>query len=208
VILLVDNYDSFTWNLVQLFASLGARVEVRRHDALDVAAARALAPDAVILGPGPGRPSEAGICPALVRELPAEVPILGICLGFQVLVAEHGGKIARDPRPVHGRASAVHHTGAGPFAALPDPFDAGRYHSLRASEADLPAELELVAWTAADRVPMAVRHRHRPRWGLQFHPDSILTPAGPALARAFLREWGLAGCHTAASAPPAHGSER
>ncbi len=186
MIALVDNDDSFTWNLVHLFEGQGAPVRVLRARDASTAAVLAVGPRAVILGPGPGRPAEARACRALLRELPAELPVLGVCLGFQVLVVEAGGRVARDPRPVHGRATPVHHTGVGPFAGLPDPFEAGRYHSLRAAE--LPAVLERVAWTE-DGVPMAVRHTSLPRWGVQFHPDSILTPSGPDLARGLLREW-------------------
>lgn len=199
MIVLVDNEDSFTWNLVHLFAGVGAEVRVVRASSADTASVLAAEPRAVILGPGPGRPTEARACRRLLRELPPELPILGVCLGFQVLVVETGGRVARDPRPVHGRATPVHHDGRGPFAGLPDPFDAGRYHSLYAAE--LPAVLERVAWTP-EELPMAARHVKLPRWGVQFHPDSILTPTGPRLARAFLDEWGLAPANLRPPAAP------
>jgi anthranilate synthase component 2 len=185
VILLLDNHDSFTWNLVQTFQALGAEVLVRRNDALTAVEALALGAGAVVLSPGPGRPEHAGIQPELIARLPARVPLLGVCLGHQGLVLALGGTIERDPEPVHGRASAVHHDGSRLFAGLPDPFAAGRYHSLCARRADLPRELAVTAWTADGRI-MAVEHRALPRFGVQFHPESILTDEGGRLVANFL----------------------
>lgn len=185
MILLIDNYDSFTWNLYQTMAALGVDVSVHRNDAIDVAAAIAMEPDAVVLSPGPGRPSSSGICPALLRELPEQTPLLGVCLGHQALVEHYGGDLEVDPVPTHGKASLVHHDGDDLFATVPNPFPAGRYHSLRAVRNELPSELQLTAWTA-EGVVMAVRHRTLPRYGLQFHPESILTPQGSRIVARFL----------------------
>ena len=184
MILLIDNYDSFTWNLVQAMAALGADVRVARNDALSPAEALALAPRAVVLSPGPGRPAEAGICLELLAALPRELPLLGVCLGHQALVEHCGGRIERDPSPTHGRATAVLHGGGLLYRDLEDPFQAGRYHSLCALT-PLPADLELEAWTAGGLV-MGVRHRELPRFGVQFHPESILTPGGERLLARFL----------------------
>ncbi|MBL8863581.1 MAG: aminodeoxychorismate/anthranilate synthase component II [Planctomycetes bacterium] len=185
MILLVDNYDSFTWNLVQAFIALGAEVRVARNDALSVDQALALRPAAVVLSPGPGRPSAAGIQPALLRSLPDELPLLGVCLGHQGLVEACGGVLERDPRPVHGQSSRVTHDGSALFAGVPSPFEAARYHSLRARRAGLPSVLRLTAWTDEGLV-MAVEHERLPRFGLQFHPESILTPQGPRILANFL----------------------
>jgi anthranilate synthase component 2 len=195
VILLVDNYDSFTWNVYQALAALGAEVDVRRNDALDVGAALALRPSAVVISPGPGRPEDAGISLELIARLPASTPLFGVCLGHQALVLHYGGELEVDPVPTHGKASLVHHdegneahdarAGGSLFAGLPNPFPAGRYHSLRAARESLPAELELTAWTE-DGLVMAVRHRSLPRYGVQFHPESILTPQGSRILARFL----------------------
>ncbi len=184
MILLIDNYDSFTWNLVQAFAGFGAEVEVRRNDALRPRDALALGARGLVLSPGPGTPRDAGICAALLREAPAALPILGVCLGHQALVESCGGALELDPAPVHGRASAVSHDGSGLLAGLPDPFEAGRYHSLRAASATLPDVLRVNAWTEGprgERIVLGVRHRRRPRHGVQFHPESILSPLGPRI---------------------------
>ncbi|HUR27279.1 MAG TPA: aminodeoxychorismate/anthranilate synthase component II [Planctomycetota bacterium] len=194
MILLVDNYDSFTFNLVQAFASLGAAVRVERNDALDVPALLALGASAVVLSPGPGTARNAGVCPELLRRLPDDLPLLGVCLGHQALVERYGGTVEVDPVPVHGKASRVHHDGGILYRELPDPFLAGRYHSLRATR-ELPSALELTAWTE-DGLVMGVRHRELPRHGVQFHPESILTPQGERLLAAFLE---LAGEGTAAT---------
>ena len=185
MILLLDNYDSFTFNLYQAIAVLGAEVEVHRNDALTVDQVLARAPTAIVLSPGPGKPSDAGIQPELLRRLPDSMPLLGVCLGHQGLVERCGGVLERDPAPTHGKASLVHHDGDALFRGLPNPFPAGRYHSLRAKRDALPPELRLTAWTAEGLV-MAVRHTTLPRFGVQFHPESILTPQGSKLVANFL----------------------
>lgn len=185
MILLVDNYDSFTFNLFQAVAALGPEVRVVRNDAAPVDELLASEPSAVILSPGPGRPGEAGCVPDLLAALPPSMPLLGVCLGHQALVEHCGGVLRVDAAPVHGKRSAVHHDGRGLFTDLPNPLQVGRYHSLVADRAELPEELELSAWTEGGRV-MAVRHRTRPWVGLQFHPESILSPQGSRLLAAFL----------------------
>ena len=185
MILLIDNYDSFTWNLFQAMAALGVEVRVHRNDALSVDQALELAPAGVVLSPGPGRPADSGICPELISRLGERTPLLGVCLGHQALVEHCGGELELDPVPTHGKASLVHHDGRQLFADLPNPFQAGRYHSLRARRGTLPAELELTAWTE-DGLVMGVRHTALPRFGVQFHPESILTPQGERLVARFL----------------------
>ncbi len=185
MILLVDNYDSFTYNLYQMVATLGAQVEVVRNDALTVDQILALAPTAVLLSPGPGHPRDAGISPELLARLPEDVPLLGVCLGHQGLVMHYGGELEIDPTPTHGKASLVHHDGGEIFRSLPSPFPAGRYHSLRAVRDRLPKELRLTAWTEGGLV-MGVQHVSAPRFGVQFHPESILTPQGERILANFL----------------------
>jgi anthranilate synthase component II len=184
VILVVDHYDSFTYNLVQLIESLGRDVEVVKSDAEPAEALVDRRPDAVVLSPGPGRPEEAGVFLDLLRILPAETPVLGVCLGHQAMGLSAGASVER-AEPVHGKASLVHHTGAGILAGLPNPFEAGRYHSLVIPRDRVPDELELTAWSDDDLV-MATQHRSLPRFGVQFHPESILTPEGPTIIRNFL----------------------
>jgi anthranilate synthase component 2 len=183
VILVVDNYDSFTYNLAHLFGELGAEVAVRRNDELDADEAERLAPSHLVISPGPGRPSAAGNTPAIVARLAGRVPTLGVCLGHQAIVEAFGGEVGPARTLVHGKAAPVDHDGRGLFAGLPRPFAAGRYHSLAATR--IPAELEISA-TAPDAEVMAVRHRTRPIDGVQFHPESVLTPLGSTLARTFL----------------------
>jgi anthranilate synthase component II len=183
MILLVDNYDSFTYNLAHLFGELGAEVTVRRNDAIDVEEAERLGPTHLVLSPGPGRPGDAGVTVELVRRLGPRVPTLGVCLGHQAIVEAFGGEIGAARRLVHGKASPVRHDGRGIFTGLPEEFDAGRYHSLAATW--VPAELEVSATCADDEV-MAVRHCELPVDGVQFHPESVLTPVGRDLARNFL----------------------
>lgn len=185
MILIVDNYDSFTFNLVQLVAASGAAHEVVRNDAATVDELLARAPDGILISPGPGRPEEAGVCLPLLARRPA-LPIFGVCLGHQALGAAFGGVVARAPRPRHGKTSLVRHTGTGLFEGVPDPFEATRYHSLVVEERSLPAELEPVAWSVDDDLVMAMRHRELPWWGVQFHPESVLTVAGPRLVANFL----------------------
>ena len=185
MILVVDHYDSFTYNLVQLVESLGERTEVVKSDAEPAAALVERKPDAVILSPGPGRPEDAGCFTDLLEILPGATPVLGVCLGHQALGIASGGVVER-ATPVHGKASLVHHEGAGILAGVPNPFEAGRYHSLVVTREHLPAELELTAWSD-DGLVMATQHRELPRFGVQFHPESILTPDGPTIVRNFLR---------------------
>jgi anthranilate synthase component 2 len=184
VILVVDHYDSFTYNLVQLIESLGERTEVVKSDAESAEALVAMGPAAVILSPGPGRPEDAGCFPELLAILPPQTPVLGVCLGHQALGIAAGGVVER-AAPVHGKASLVYHEGAGILAGVPDPFEAGRYHSLVVRRDGLPSELELTAWSE-DGLVMAAQHRTLPRFGVQFHPESILTPDGPTIVRNFL----------------------
>jgi anthranilate synthase component 2 len=184
VILVVDNYDSFTYNLVQLLAAAGAEVRVLRNDALSAEQMLALSPAGIVLSPGPGRPEGAGVSVELLRRRPA-VPVLGVCLGHQALAVAFGATVERAPRLMHGKTSAVRHLGRGPFAGLPDPFEATRYHSLAVREETLPAELLPIAWSE-DGILMGLAHRELPYWGVQFHPESILTGAGPALLAHFL----------------------
>jgi anthranilate synthase component II len=183
VILLVDNYDSFTYNLAHLFEELGAEVTVIRNDAIDADRAERLAPSHLIISPGPGRPEDAGASVEIVRRLAPNVPTLGVCLGHQAIVQAYGGEIGQAHRLLHGKASAVTHDGRGVFEGLPDPLAGGRYHSLAATT--VPEELEICA-TAEDGEVMAVRHRELPVVGIQFHPESVLTPDGPTLGRNFL----------------------
>jgi anthranilate synthase component II len=183
MILLIDNYDSFTYNLAHLFGALGCEVKVVRNDAIDPDAAADLAPSQLVISPGPGRPGDAGATIEIVRRLAPRVPTLGVCLGHQAIVEAFGGEIGRAKRLVHGKASPVRHDGRGIFAGLPEEFEAGRYHSLAASS--IPGELEVSATCPEDEV-LAVRHRELPIDGLQFHPESVLTPLGPALAKNFL----------------------
>ena len=181
--LLIDNYDSFTYNLAHLFQELGAEVTVIRNDKTDADAAEQLAPSHLVISPGPGRPEQAGATLEIVKRLGPSVPTLGVCLGHQAIVEAFGGEVGQAKRLVHGKASSIAHDGQGLFSGLPDPLEAGRYHSLVATE--VPKALEVCA-TTEDGEVMAVRHRELPVDGLQFHPESVLTPAGPALARNFL----------------------
>jgi anthranilate synthase/aminodeoxychorismate synthase-like glutamine amidotransferase len=185
VILLIDNYDSFTYNLAHLFGALGAEVNVRRNDEIDPAGAEGLAPSHLVVSPGPGRPAAAGATVEIVRRLAPTVPTLGVCLGHQAIVEAFGGEIGQARRLVHGKASAIDHDGRGLFEGLPEAFEAGRYHSLAATA--VPDCLEVSA-TCTEGEVMAVRHRELRVDGVQFHPESVLTQAGPALARNFLEQ--------------------
>jgi anthranilate synthase component 2 len=184
MILMIDNYDSFTYNLVQVLAGAGAEVEVVRNDAESVKALLARGPEGIVLSPGPGRPEDAGVCLELLRERP-QVPLLGVCLGHQALGVAFGARVDRAPRLMHGKTSPVRHEDLGIFAGLPNPFEATRYHSLEVKEGTLPAELEPLAW-ADDGTLMGMRHRELPYWGVQFHPESVLTGAGAHLLGNFL----------------------
>jgi anthranilate synthase/aminodeoxychorismate synthase-like glutamine amidotransferase len=184
MILVVDHYDSFTYNLVQLVESLGHRTEVVKSNERPASELVAREPDGVILSPGPGHPRDAGCFTELLETLPATTPVLGVCLGHQALGLQAGGTVDR-VTPVHGKASLIFHEGHGILEGLSVPFEAGRYHSLIVERADLPDELELIAWTE-DGLVMGTRHRHLPRFGVQFHPESILTPEGPRIVENFL----------------------
>ncbi len=191
-ILLIDNYDSFTYNLVQGFMSLGADVRVFRNDAIDVAAARALEPSHLVISPGPGRPEGAGVSMAMIREFCESIPVLGVCLGHQSIAAVFGASIIAARRLMHGKTSLIKHDGAGVFAGLPNPLEIGRYHSLAVDESSLPAELVVTARTESGEI-MGLRHQSLALEGVQFHPESVLTPDGPELMANFLREGRSAG---------------
>jgi anthranilate synthase component 2 len=186
VILLIDNYDSFTWNLVHYLGELGAEVAVVRNDVLDVQAAMARRPAGIVLSPGPCDPDRAGIClPLTLAAAEAGVPLLGVCLGHQTIGQAFGGKVVRAGQIVHGKTDLIHHAGAGVFAGLPSPIRATRYHSLVVDRATLPAVLEVTAWTD-DGTIMGLRHTERPIEGVQFHPESIASEHGHAMLGAFL----------------------
>jgi anthranilate synthase component 2 len=183
VILVIDNYDSFTFNLVQLLCTLGAEVKVVRNDEIDAAGVAASGASRVVVSPGPCSPAQAGVSVEAIRT--ARVPVLGVCLGHQSIGAAFGAKVVRAPEPVHGKTAPIRHRGQGLFEGMPQDFQAGRYHSLVVEEGTLPAELEATAWSR-DGLIMALRHRERPVVGVQFHPESVLTPEGPSLVRNFL----------------------
>ncbi len=184
-LLLIDNYDSFTYNLVQAFLMLGANVNVYRNDCITVEQAQALEPTHLCVSPGPGTPAEAGVSVAMIKAFAGKLPILGVCLGHQALVEACAGQVVRAGRLMHGKASQVLHDRRGLFEELPSPLDAGRYHSLIAERQSLPAELEVTAWTAEGEI-MGVRHRSLQMEGVQFHPESVLTPLGPQMLANFL----------------------
>ncbi len=184
--LLIDNYDSFTYNLVQAFRAAGAEVIVHRNDMITVDDAKRLAPTHLVISPGPGRPEDAGLSLAMIDAFAEDVPILGVCLGHQCLVAHFGGEIVRAERLMHGKTSNVSHDGKTIFADMPEPFEAGRYHSLCAEQASLPDALEISCRTDRGEI-MGVRHRELPIEGVQFHPESVLTPDGETLMKNFMR---------------------
>ncbi|MFZ5669763.1 MAG: anthranilate synthase component II [Pseudomonadota bacterium] len=185
MILVIDNYDSFTYNLVHYLNELGAETVVYRNDALTVQEALGLKPEAVLLSPGPCAPDQAGICLPLLRGAPEDLAILGVCLGHQAIGQAYGGEVARAMSIMHGKTSRIHHEGKGVFAGLPDPFTGARYHSLSVPRASLPAELEVTAWTDDGEI-MGFQHRSRPVHGVQFHPESIATEGGHRLLANFL----------------------
>jgi len=185
-LLLIDNYDSFTYNLVQAFMVLGAEVLVRRNDEITVEQAFGLEPTHLCISPGPGTPQGAGVSMRMIEAFAGRVPVFGVCLGHQSLVEVFGGKVVRAGRLMHGKTSLVHHDGRGVFTGMPNPFQAGRYHSLIAQRDTIPPSLEVTAWTPEGEI-MGVRHRELMVEGVQFHPESILTPDGPALMGNFLR---------------------
>ena len=190
MLLMLDNYDSFTFNLVQYLQELGAEVRVERNDALTVDEIAALAPARIVISPGPCTPNEAGVSMAVIERLGATTPILGVCLGHQALGQVYGGDVVRAGRIMHGKTSPIRHRGKGVFAGLPDRFEATRYHSLVVDKATLPECLEITAWTENDdgsmEEIMGLRHREHPVEGVQFHPESILTQHGHALLKNFL----------------------
>jgi anthranilate synthase component 2 len=190
MILLIDNYDSFTWNLVHYLAELGAETRVVRNDALTVQDALALKPDAVLLSPGPCAPEQAGICLPLLRAAPESLPILGVCLGHQAIGQAYGGQVVRAKTVMHGKTSSIHHQGRAVFAGLPDGFTATRYHSLAVERATLPDELEVTAWTDDGEI-MGLSHHTRPVHGVQFHPESIATEGGRDILANFLDAAGV-----------------
>ena len=185
MILVIDNYDSFTYNLVHYVNELGAETVVRRNDKITVQEALAMAPEGVILSPGPCTPDEAGICLPLLRAAPPELPILGVCLGHQAIGQAYGGEVIRAKTLMHGKTSQIHHNGTGLFKGIPDGFTATRYHSLSIQRDSLPAELEITAWTEDGEI-MGVQHKTRPVYGVQFHPESIATQYGHELLGNFL----------------------
>ncbi len=185
MLLLIDNYDSFTYNLYQYLAELGAEVLVRRHDEITPEEAAALGPDRIVISPGPGTPPEAGVSNAIVERLGPFVPTLGVCLGHQCIGHVFGGRVGRAPEPVHGKTAAIYHQSAGALRGLPSPFTATRYHSLIVERSSLPEALEVTAETA-DGLIMGLRHRVYPIEGVQFHPESVLTSCGKDVLRHFL----------------------
>ena len=186
MVFVLDNYDSFTYNLVQYLGELGADVTVRRNDEVTVDEIKAMKPERIVLSPGPGRPEDAGIMLDVIRELGPTTPIFGVCLGHQAIGAVFGGSVVRATAPMHGKTSAIEHNGRGVFTGLASPFDASRYHSLVVADKDLPADLEVTARTQGDGVIMGLRHRTLPIHGVQFHPESILTSEGRRILRNFL----------------------
>ncbi|MCX5766520.1 MAG: aminodeoxychorismate/anthranilate synthase component II [Gemmatimonadetes bacterium] len=198
MLLILDNYDSFTYNLVQYFGELGEQPHVVRNDALSVEEVRDLHPDAIVLSPGPGTPADAGICIPVIQRYGDQIPILGVCLGHQAIGEAYGGRVIRAPRGVmHGKTSRIRHDAQGLFASLPDPLEVMRYHSLVVEAPSLPSALEVIACADDDPTEIhALRHRSFPVWGVQFHPESILTQGGKQLLRNFLT---LAAAHRGAA---------
>lgn len=185
MILVIDNYDSFTYNLVQYLGELGAQLEVRRNDQISLDAVRALNPSHIVISPGPGTPDDSGISQAVLREFGPTTPILGVCLGHQCIGQVYGGVVRRNDRLMHGKVSQIYHKGDGLFAGVPSPFEATRYHSLIVEEDTLPSTLLVTAFTEQGEI-MGLRHKEHPVFGVQFHPESILTTYGPRILRNFL----------------------
>jgi len=186
MVLVIDNYDSFTYNLVQYLGELGATVVVRRNDEATIDQLRGLDHDRVVISPGPGRPEQAGITLDVIKEFGPRMPLLGVCLGHQAIGLAFGGEVIRAPLPIHGKTSTVEHNGTGVFAGLSSSFQAGRYHSLIVGEKTLPDDLEVIARTKEDGLVMGLRHRTLPIHGVQFHPESVLTNEGRRILRNFL----------------------
>ena len=188
MILVIDNYDSFTYNLVQYLGELGANIVVRRNDEIDVDGIRQLKPDAIVISPGPGVPADAGVSIAAIRECGSDIPVLGVCLGHQAIAEAYGGKVVRAAKLMHGKTSRVEHAGSDLFEGIPSPLEVMRYHSLTVDPASLPDELEVLAWgEEANTEIHAMRHRLNPVWGVQFHPESIMTQSGKNILANFLR---------------------
>jgi anthranilate synthase component 2 len=185
-ILLLDNYDSFTYNLVHYLAELGAQVQVHRNDQISVEAVLALKPHGIVISPGPGTPQESGICLPLIREATGKIPLFGVCLGHQAIGEAFGGKVVRAPKPMHGKVSSIYHEGQTVFAGLPIPFAAARYHSLVVERASLPACLDVTAVTADDGLIMGLSHKTHNTHGVQFHPESIASEHGHDILKNFL----------------------
>lgn len=185
MVLVIDNYDSFTYNLVQYLGELGAEVKVYRNDALSIEEIRQLKPEKIVISPGPCTPKEAGISVPLIQALQGDIPILGVCLGHQSIGEALGGKVVRAPKPMHGKVSEIYHNGRGLFAGIPNPFWATRYHSLVVERESLPATLSITAWTS-DGLIMGLASEEKKLYGVQFHPESIMTTEGKALLRNFL----------------------
>lgn len=186
MLLILDNYDSFTYNLVQYFGELGAEMKIFRNDALTVEDVKKLAPERICISPGPCTPNEAGISLELIRELGSTIPILGVCLGHQSIGQVYGGDVVRAARLMHGKTSPIHHNGSSVFKGLPNPFEATRYHSLIVKRETLPDCLEITAWTVEGEI-MGLRHKEHPVHGVQFHPESILTENGKQMLESFLK---------------------
>jgi anthranilate synthase component 2 len=186
MLLMIDNYDSFTFNLVQYFGELGQAVVVRRNDKISLEEIKAMQPERIVISPGPGVPAEAGVSEAVIREFGPGLPVLGVCLGHQALGEVFGGTVERAPELMHGKVSRIQHNQAGLFEGLPQDFQATRYHSLVVRREDLPDELEVTAWTTSGLI-MGLQHRRYPIYGVQFHPESILTEHGKDLLRNFLK---------------------
>jgi anthranilate synthase/aminodeoxychorismate synthase-like glutamine amidotransferase len=186
MVLLIDNYDSFTYNLAQYLGELGACVEVHRNDDIDLQAIRARRPSHIVISPGPGRPEDAGVSVDVIREFGAHVPILGVCLGHQAIGLAFGGEVVRAPKPMHGKTSAIDHDNRGVFFGLSTAFSAARYHSLVVAPTSLPADLEIAARVAGEEIVMGLRHRQWPVHGVQFHPESVMTGEGHQILRNFL----------------------
>jgi len=186
MVLVIDNYDSFTYNLVQYLGELGAAIVVRRNDEASIESLRELGHSRVVISPGPGRPEQAGVSLDVIKEFGTRMPVLGVCLGHQAIGLGFGGEVIRAPQPIHGKTSTVEHNGKGVFAGISTSFQAGRYHSLVVSEPTMPAELEITARTKEDNLVMGIRHRTLPIHGVQFHPESVLTNEGRRILRNFL----------------------
>lgn len=198
MLLLIDNYDSFTYNLYQYLSELGAEIVVRRNDKVTLEEIAAMQPDQIVISPGPCTPDEAGISCSVIEAFGARIPILGVCLGHQAIGRVYGGRVIRAPEPMHGKTSPIYHNGQGIFGGLPSPIEANRYHSLIVERATLPADLEITAATA-DGLIMGLMHRTYPVEGVQFHPESIMTPTGKDLLRNFLARYNTAGADLSAS---------